>query len=269
MLGLYAKAVLGARRSGGELPDRVITRNHVVSREHLAAYDRVCGFDVSDELPLTYPHVLGFEQQLELMTGPGFGFPLLGLVHLGNNFHRVRALTADEQLTISVSAGSPAPHPKGRTFVLTTTAAVDGDIAWTGRSTYLHRGRGSSEAPEAPDPISLEGPPAAKWRFGEDSGRRYAAVSGDRNPIHLHALTAKPFGFPRPIAHGMWTAARCLAALGPRLPTATRVHVEFGSPVRLPATVEYRVSPSAAIAAAFTLEGKGSRRHLTGLVDAA
>lgn len=34
----------------------------------------------------------------------------------------------------------------------------------------------------------------------------------DLNPIHLHALTAKAFGFPRALAHGMYTSARAFSA---------------------------------------------------------
>jgi len=59
-------------------------------------------------------------------------------------------------------------------------------------------------------------------------------VSGDRNPIHLHALTAKLFGFPAAIAHGMWTKAHALASFEGRLPDAFTVDVRFKQPVLLP-----------------------------------
>ena len=84
-----------------------------------------------------------------------------------------------------------------------------------------------------------DAPASAEWRLGGDLGRRYAAVSGDRNPIHMHALTAKPLGFPAAIAHGMWTKARCLAALESRLPDAFAVDVRFRKPILLPARVEF------------------------------
>ena len=71
------------------------------------------------------------------------------------------------------------------------------------------------------------------------SGRRYAAVSGDHNPIHLYPLTAKALGFPRQIAHGMWTKARGLAALENRLPDAVSVEVAFKKPILLPGTVTF------------------------------
>jgi acyl dehydratase len=82
----------------------------------------------------------------------------------------------------------------------------------------------------------------AIWKVGGDLGRRYAAVSGDRNPIHMHSLTAKPLGFPSAIAHGMWTKARCLAALESRLPYAFEVDVRFRKPILLPGRVEFASS---------------------------
>ena len=97
------------------------------------------------------------------------------------------------------------------------------ELAWEGFATMLKRGQGAEDAPRDPE---FEDPPVtAQWRVPGDIGRRYAAVSGDRNPIHMHALSAKAFGFPRAIAHGMWTKARCLAAL--RLPDALEADVRF------------------------------------------
>ncbi|HET7177742.1 MAG TPA: MaoC/PaaZ C-terminal domain-containing protein, partial [Solirubrobacterales bacterium] len=87
------------------------------------------------------------------------------------------------------------------------------------------------------EPVEL--PAAGEWRLGGDLGRRYAAVSGDRNPIHMHWLTAKPLGFPSAIAHGMCTKARCLAALESRLPDAFVVEVRFRKPILLPGRVEF------------------------------
>ena len=55
----------------------------------------------------------------------------------------------------------------------------------------------------------------------------------------MHSLTARPLGFPSAIAHGMWTKARCLAALEGRLPDAFAVDVRFRKPIRLPGRVEF------------------------------
>ncbi|MFR9795385.1 MaoC family dehydratase, partial [Streptomyces sp. MS06] len=110
------------------------------------------------------------------------------------------------------------------------------------------------DRPTPPEPL----PDLAAWRLADDLGRRYGAVSGDRNPIHLHPLTARLFGFPRTVAHGMWTVARCLAAHG--VPDAVHAHAEFRSPVLLPGTVRY-----AARDGRFALRG-ADRLHLTGRI---
>ena len=60
-------------------------------------------------------------------------------------------------------------------------------------------------------------------------------MSQDYNPIHLYGFTAKLFGFPRAIAHGLWSAARCLALLQDKLPTPPVAYsVQFKQPLLLP-----------------------------------
>ena len=108
--------------------------------------------------------------------------------------------------------------------------------------------------------------PGSHWHLHGDLGRRYAAVSGDRNPIHLSGPTAKLFGFPRAIAHGMWTKARCLAALEDRLPDAFSVAVTFRRPILLPGRVAFAASAGPG-AIRFAVRGPtGGDTHLEGTV---
>ncbi len=111
-------------------------------------------------------------------------------------------------------------------------------------------------------------PQNAVWDLPGDLGRRYAGVSGDRNPIHMHALSAKLFGFPRAIAHGMWTKARCLAALERELPDAFAVAVDFRKPILLPGEVAFGEEPAEGGGTRFAVWGRGGAvRHLDGLVE--
>lgn len=242
LAGTFLKAVVSGRgRSGqGPLPETVLELSETaVDRDRLTAYQRVCDMPVSDTLPHTYPHVLGFPLQAGLMARPGFPLPLAGLVHLENVITVRRRLTADDPLTIAVHAEDLRPHPKGTVVDLVTAVRCDGESVWHGRSTYLSRGPGSADAPAGSRaPAIPVGPPAARWRLPGDLGRTYAGVSGDVNPIHLYPLTAKAMGFPRAIAHGMWTYARTLAALGPVADAASTSHVWFRKPVLLPGSVE-------------------------------
>jgi len=260
LLLLYAKAGLtGFSRRGGELPDATLSAEVVVDREHLAAYSRVCGFRLGDELPMTYPHVLGFPLQLRLMTDRGFPFALPGLVHIGNRITRTRPLSASEPLALSVHAENLGPHDRGTRFDVVTTAAVAGEVVWTDTSTYLKRDGGAGDR----ERTSSAPPPTAVWQVPADIGRRYADVSGDRNPIHLHALTAKAFGFRRAIAHGMWSKARCLAAFEGRLPDACTVDVRFKAPIPLPAKVDFSADDRR-----FGLwDPRTGKPHLTGAIS--
>ena len=269
LTSLYAGAVLGAVLPGGgdQLPDLRLALSDVqIDRDHLAAYDRVCGFRVSDELPPTYPHVLAFPLSLKLMTDRSFPFSLLGLVHVANRIDQRRSLVAGERPTLRVWAQDLRAHPRGRQFDLVAEAEVDGTTPWTSRSTYLRRGgEGSGNGAKAQTDQGPEhGELAAVWRVPGDVGRRYAAVSGDRNPIHLHPVTARLFGVRGPIAHGMWMKARCLAALEGRLPESTRAEVQFTSQLRVPSEARF-VSAREDGVWSFALRGSGKERpYLTG-----
>jgi acyl dehydratase len=231
---------------GSEVPDLTLVLGDVaVDRDRLAAYDRVCGFDLSDKLPATYPHMLAFPLQLALMTDGRFPFPAIGLVHIANRITQHRALKLGEELSITVWATPLEPHPRGRQFSLRTEVRVGDELVWEEVSTNLRRGSGGSESArsEVEPPRSDDLPVSATWRLPGDLGRRYGAVSGDLNPIHVHPLSARLFGFPSAIAHGMWTKARCLAALASRLPDRFTVDVAFRKPIVLPATVAFTAQP--------------------------
>jgi hypothetical protein len=242
---------------GGEIPDLELDLAGVRAKpEDVAAYAKVCGFALRDHLPPTYPHVLAFPLQMAVMADGSFPFGAVGLVHVENRIEQHRRIGIGEELAIHVQPTKLQPHSKGRTFSLLTKVTVDDEPVWESTSTMLRRGGGSSDDPPKGDNSELHqllGPAGrkvdavreeglganAEWKLGGDLGRRYAAVSGDRNPIHMHSLSAKPLGFPGAIAHGMWTKARCLAALESRLPDAFAVDVRFRKPILLPGKVEF------------------------------
>lgn len=239
--------------AGKEIPELSLTlAAERLEPDRLAGYARVCGFTLRDTLPVTAPHLLAFPLHMALMTDGSFPFGAIGLVHLENRIAQHRPIGVGEALDLCVHATPLQPHPKGRTFAILTEARVDEELVWEEQSTMLRRGGSASSggsgngATRASERAAAESNGAgvvltesAEWRLGEDLGRRYAAVSGDRNPIHMHALSAKLFGFPRAIAHGMWTKAHCLAALEATLPDAYAVEVAFRKPIFLPGRVSF------------------------------
>ena len=278
MLRAGLDAVPGAGRlpfvagGGGDVPDLELELADVaVDPGRLADYCRVCGFTLRDTLPATYPHVLAFPLHMSLMTDPAFPFPAIGLVHITNEITQRRPIAAAENLTIRVRATKLEPHPKGRTFTVLTEARAADEVVWTGESRTLRRGRGDGEVPakEADPEPAPDLRDEADWSLPGDLGRRYAAVSGDRNPIHLYGLTARAFGFPRQIAHGMWTKARCLAQLESRLPDAFTVEVAFKRPILLPAKVRFASAAGEGVTAFGVRSASDETPHLAGSITAA
>jgi len=268
---------------GDEIPELELELAGVSAEAaDVAAYAKVCGFALRDHLPPTYPHVLAFPLQMAVMANGSFPFGAVGLVHLENRIVQRRPLVVGEELTLRVRPTKLLPHPKGKTFTLVTEVRTGNELAWESVSTMLRRGgEGSSAAvpkqgqprsqPDSFPTVPTATPASAEWRLDGGLGRRYAGVSGDRNPIHMHALTAKPLGFPAAIAHGMWTKARCLAALEPRLPDGFAVDVRFRKPVLLPAKVEFASADTddstSGEEIAFTVrDAKRGTPHLDGLV---
>lgn len=230
----------GVKKTGRELPDLTVVRNDVaVTRSDVDAYAEVCGFPTKDVAPVPYLHMLAFPLHMALMSDPGFPFPAIGTVHLENAISQHRPVAIGEQVSLSARAESLRVGTKGRVFEINVSATAGGDLVWESTSTYLRVGKGDKEQGDPGTTFAPVPSGGATWRLPADLGRRYGAVSGDRNPIHLYPVTAKAFGFPRHIAHGMWSKARCIAAVENRLPDAVRVEVGFKKPIFLPGTVTF------------------------------
>ncbi len=270
------RKVPGLGSGGRGLPDTELeVRDVETDPEHLAAYNAVCGFARDDVLPPTYPHIVAFPLAVRIMAERAFPFPLLGLVHIGNEIVQHRPIGADEALRVSVRAQDLEPHDRGTQFAMAAEAHAGEELVWSSRSTYLHRHGKPADGGDAPgggkssdaggkaarEPAA---PARAHWRVPGDIGRRYGAVSGDRNPIHLHGWSAKLFGMPRPITHGMWVKARCLAELGFTLPDAFSVEVRFKLPLFLPAQVAFGTREDGSFEVRDASSGKP---HLTGALS--
>jgi acyl dehydratase len=280
ILPLYARAALpmipGASMlpfvpgGGGEIPDGLdLELTGVTARsEDVAAYAKVCGFALRDTLPPTYPHMLAFPLHMAVMSDGSFPFGVVGLVHVENSIAQKRPIGVYEEMTIRVRPTKLQPHAKGKTFSLETEVLVDGRVVWESVSTMLRRGKGDEAAKQERGfvPLPAEAPASAEWKLGGDLGRRYASVSGDRNPIHMHSLTAKPLGFPGAIAHGMWTKARALAQLESKLPDAFEAGVRFRKPVLLPARVEFAATEQEGEILFAVRDAKKGTPHLDGRI---
>jgi acyl dehydratase len=275
---LYARALSGVFKRGraSQLPAlRLVRPAAPLEPAAIERYARVCGFIPEHGVPLTFPHLLAFPLHLLMLTDPAFPWPALGLVHLANHVRLRRPLTYNEVLRVEVEFGALLRHDKGQAFLLHTRLYRRGEAVWDGDSVYLKRGVAPLGDPLAALEIERDAlQRVARWQLPAQLGRDYAHVSGDYNPIHLTTLSAKAFGFPRAIAHGMWTLARATAALQPPKAFAEAlISAEFKLPMLLPSDASLWTTVPATAAAAIAptttrdlevRDATGDKPHLRG-----
>ena len=137
---LYARAAAKRTITGDTLPDKGLRCWVTVDGKPLEAFREVCDLPSSPLLPPTYPHLLAFGLQMQLLTDKDFPFPLLGLIHLSNQIRVLRPMGGVSQLRIGVSANNLQKHPKGATFdVVTQVDDLIGPL-WEAQSTLLCKG---------------------------------------------------------------------------------------------------------------------------------
>ena len=253
------------------LPTERLVRSAVALQgADIAAYGRACAFRPEQGVPLSYPHVLAFPLHLMLLTRPSFPYPASGMVHLANRIRQHQRLQEGHALRLEVFAEHWLAHPKGQALSIATRGYSNGSLVWEGDSLYLRRGVSAPVGEPWQGALALA-PEALRrtqrWTLPADLGRRFAKVSGDFNPIHTSWLGARLFGFRRPIAHGMWTLGRALAAQQPpQALEAAQLECEFKLPIFLPAAVTLWNTPPSGSRHEFEVRNQaGDKPHMRGL----
>ncbi|HDZ37466.1 MAG TPA: hypothetical protein ENH62_04120 [Marinobacter sp.] len=276
LLPLYAKALMPKKPpSDTDIAIPTICAELLCAhsdRKELRQYERVCGFRPGHHMPITWPHILAFPLHLKLLTEKAFPLPLLGLVHLRNTITQHRPMGLGEVLTLNVCLGHQERTHRGIEFDLITTASSAGTMVWTETSSMLFRQPHEHEKPAAktaPPPLDYF-PNTVEIQARESIGRQYARISGDSNPIHMHALSARMFGFPKAIAHGMWSKANVLAILEQQSGWQSgplRVTCQFKTPLFIPGNAQLNWQTGKKVWDYQLLNARGDAPHLSGRID--
>ena len=274
------RRLLGAH-DGSVLPaESHEVRGVTVDVATLTAYQHLIGETASDVLPAGFIHAVAFPVAMSVMNRDDFPLPLLGMIHLRNSVQQRFPVHFTDTLDITARVENLRGHRAGTQVDVIAEVRPGGlaEVCWSGVSTYLAKGvflPGIDKASPAPEPAGFTAPdPTALWNLGVDTGRAYAAVSGDFNPIHLSVLSAKALGMRRSIAHGMYLAARALADVGPSRGDSFTWDVDFEAPVFLPCRVALEISTVEGSAGAWSRSRfvawnpRSGRRHFQGSVSA-
>lgn len=243
----------------------------IIDQANLKDYRKICGFDNDGRVPVTYFAVLSQTLQMNMMAKEDFPFAMLGLIHIHNTTTQYRPIYDSETVKMRVRLDNLQDHDKGQMFDFVTDVYVADTLVWSGVSTYLSRQKTNKpKSKETPTQklASVKGGLNLSIKVPEDIGRQYAFVSGDFNLIHLHPLSAKAFGYPKAIAHGMWSKAKIIAQFK-QLPDKYSVSVDFKLPVFLPSSTQFIAVPTDDSDWRFGLYDKtGEKPHLLGAINA-
>jgi hypothetical protein len=265
---ILAKAAIksGSYKVGDSLPAiSAEWQDMSLDAQHLAQYNRICGF-AEHKMPATYLWTRAFPLIMRILVSKQFPLPAMGQVHLSNQISVHQTFDISKNITITAAVAHSKLSSKGLEWTMQLTADVEGLSVWSSQSTFLHRCKTGIERNSKT--IENADGESQQWTLAKDLGRRYAAVSGDYNPIHLGALSAKLFGFKQAIAHGMWSKARCLAALDAVIPeSGYQVNVNFLKPVYLPSTVNFYAKHEEGRHNFCLYDSSGEHRHLQGSIS--
>lgn len=197
------------RQSGQPTPRTRYTLGRIDGAQ-LRRYREAFGFE-GEGIPLTWWYLPAQRAQVATMLDEAFPFRLPGTVHTGNVLRAHAAPDPDAPLLLATSVTVMPPGENGAVLaVLETRGEQHGRPVFDCDSTYLMvRGRARKDG----RPLEAPLPECCGWEVGPRCGRRYAALSGDWNPIHLWTWSARLMGMRQPIIHGMHSLARACAEL--------------------------------------------------------
>jgi len=208
-----------------------------LDRDEIARYGAALGF-TGGAVPLTWWYLPVQRAHMATLLSDAFPWRLAGIVHVENTLSAHAPAPFDTPLLLATRIDILPPTASGAVYCdLETVVSANGERILTCTSKYLAvRGQRSGKV-RGERPLVVPGAVIDSWTLAPSSGRAYARVSGDWNPIHLTRWSARLMGLPAPIIHGMHTLGRTCAALeknaGRRV---AAIAVRFTAPVPLGAT---------------------------------
>lgn len=267
----YLKAIGGRKPllapANGVIPDLGVVAQQVqINSAHLQRYCTACGITQTQRVPPAYLHVLAMPLHMRIFTHPQFPVKVLGLVHLRNVIRQWQPIPISSTLKLSVVYNTLRETDSGQEYDLITTAEIAGVKVWEEISTMLARRQAPGKRLHIEravcDPAHVLNEQTVT--AAANTGRRYAWVSGDFNPIHLFDRTAQWFKFKQTVAHGMWSLARCIGLAEEYLLTQPlQLDAQFKLPIYLPSEFIFRSQRRDAGIDLSLSTVKGDRLHLS------
>ncbi|MGJ9416584.1 MaoC/PaaZ C-terminal domain-containing protein [Massilia sp. CMS3.1] len=205
-----------------------------LDQAHVASYCRALGF-TPGAVPLPYWYLPVQRAHMATLLSDDFPYRLAGIVHVENELTAHAQAPLDAPVMLATRIDVLPPTASGAVYcALETVGSANGEPIFTCTSSYLAV-RGARSGKARGERLRVQqGAVIDSWTLGPSSGRDYARISGDWNPIHLAPWSARLMGLPAPIIHGMHSLGKACAALEKMAgrPVAS-ISVRFTAPVPL------------------------------------
>lgn len=233
LLPLYLKAIasMAKPKTTNSLPNIETSMLINLDSQFVDKYKNICEYQDKNTIPITLPYALAGSMQLWLWTRSQFPVRVIGAVHVKNTIHSYRLLIPNEKLELRVRIGECRQVRLGTEHdVITELIDQAGLVVWESVSTNMapdySKSKKTSMKHDEPNYNQV-----FEFEVPHGIGIYYGRLCGDINPIHLHNLGAKLFGFKTAIAHGMWAVARALSFLEQTHFNLTTLDVRFRRPI--------------------------------------
>ena len=202
----YSKVVTGLLRSQRtpvvSLPDTRWETTDVISRDLVDRYNALLGASGAvghNSAPSVTVHITAFGLSTAMMADRRFPLPLQGMVHLQHRVWHMSDVPINTPVKISTWAQNLAPHHAGTSVEIWSQVfdPITDKLLWQSMALYLTKAVELPGVTRPQRPVRAPFTPpirTGEWELPKDIGRRYGAVSGDRNPIHLSNPMAKALG---------------------------------------------------------------------------
>jgi acyl dehydratase len=216
-------------------------------KESLSAYQKFFEFDTAKKIPSSWLYLPAQKAHIQMMLEDSFPLPVPGLVHTSNSIKIESEISTDLPLEIEATVKIEERKNDSLAAIFNLNFKQNGSLKascesvnyWINKSAPRKKEAREEQTPEVYDKQSK------LWHFHENLSNEYAKISGDYNPIHLHAVFGKLFGFKGKVLHGWCSTSKIIAFFESEFQSKINsFQVKFIKPFILPknAICEYRIT---------------------------
>lgn len=216
VLSFYLKGLMvhhGGKENGVIPRITAQQRNLCIKEDHLRRYEKACGLQMSNTIPLLYPHTIIFPLHMAILSRPLFPLLYYKMLQIRNRTELYRSITMDEVLDVTCRIGPHRYTGKGLEVDFESFLVSGEETVWQNVNTYFFRNVGPKSV-KGENGFAFSTIDSAdmvkEWCAPSGGGWEFSRLSGDYNGIHYIGLYARMFGFKGAFCHGQAAVAQCL-----------------------------------------------------------